>query len=1282
MLFRRPVSDKALVERVLRGQRDEFGRLVERYLPMVHALAFAQVGNAADADDVAQDAFLKAYTSLDTLHNRAAFRPWLAAIARNAALSVIRARKSTTPVDPNTPASGDVQRDAEQRELHDVLRREILRLDPEFREVLLLHYFSELKIREVAETIGASPEATAKRIQRARDALGASLVRELGLVHGEQSADWGKGRTKIMAAIAATPVAWDAKALAGVGTITVAAKLLAGVASVVLIAGAAIFITAMSEQREPGASAATMVSEPGTVNAPSPQAEPPLSSQTAEADPPASEYPTIPWDGPGVIRGRVIHPDGTPEPKARVLLVQMDTKAGLGRVAISPRREAVPEADGGFAFDSLRVGSTSSGSVNYSLLAFIEGEYVACTKVALSQEFPGSFHWLELKPAGSISGRVVDADGNPVEGAIISPIRWDGVDRMDWFSRAIEVDRLSDADGSFSFPYMWPGTWEFVVNAAGFARAFTGALELGTRDVVVALSGGCVIAGTVLDSETGVPIAGGSLFMARHVDVEDGYGIVTGDDGTFKVANLIPGEYSIEVFGRYYMPDGAVSVALMEPGGRADVELKAVRGAVIEGAVHREAEGGAVSFPPVRLDSEVDHRRSVQCMADGTYRVEGLPPGAYELSLELGDNPRRPVVVAAGQDYQEDFVVPSGDVVIAGTVSDVSGKPVAGAHVELESYALSAVSAADGTFMFDNLYRAKRDTLLTVYKDGFAGTCDWIQTDQSKSDVRATLDLPACVAGRVVDEAGKPVAGVSISYQLLSGPLFRSRPAQTTEGGRFGIAHLVPGEYMLIVEQEGKPRKEAARVRVEPGETLDEVTLTLAAHADAGKRSGTVVDTDGNPIANAMVQVQGPGQAHTHVTTDKRGWYTIDGLSPGVYRMTAHRAKYAPTHAEGLVPGADVVDFVLMRSASVRGQVRDNATRKPIVRFAAAFVPDEFAEDIRKYRNQAVSMDSGAGEFVLKDIAPGSGTLAVWADGYEPSSVVLDIPEGGTVEGQEFALRPEPTGPNANDASPQMVSVEGVVLDSQRKPISGANVYLQEIPHPSDRDSRRAAVTDGLGRYSIASVPVSITRVFAMHSAYATGAVDVNLRFGIAAHADVTLAPSGNVLGRVEMNGKPVGGAWVNVDYSLLDERIYENGSTDAQGRFIIGKIPPGEAEAHLYLDMGSNTFRSYDRPVIVTGDGPAEVDFSLVGGPAVVKGTVTADGEPVWKTITITVPRADGTDDVSSVTTRDDGTFVITMLPESIITLHAKDEEGREKEVQVTPTASEIAYVEIDLAE
>src|SRR5690242_3487523 len=76
-------SDSAFVNAVLAGDREQFAALVRRYIGSVHGLCYAATGSHADADDLSQDIFLKAYLSLDQLREPEKFPQWLMAIARN-----------------------------------------------------------------------------------------------------------------------------------------------------------------------------------------------------------------------------------------------------------------------------------------------------------------------------------------------------------------------------------------------------------------------------------------------------------------------------------------------------------------------------------------------------------------------------------------------------------------------------------------------------------------------------------------------------------------------------------------------------------------------------------------------------------------------------------------------------------------------------------------------------------------------------------------------------------------------------------------------------------------------------------------------------------------------------------------------------------------------------------------------------------------------------------------------------------------------------------------------
>ncbi len=168
----RKISDERLVRGTLAGDREAYNGLVERYLQTVHATAFAITGNHQDAEDVAQEAFLKGLRSLDTLKKPGSFGSWIISIAKNGALSWrrkagreltnggdIAQREGTTP----DPARG---------ELHDLLRAQLERMEPNAREVLLLHYFAGNSLREVAALLNISRSAAQKRLWRGREALG------------------------------------------------------------------------------------------------------------------------------------------------------------------------------------------------------------------------------------------------------------------------------------------------------------------------------------------------------------------------------------------------------------------------------------------------------------------------------------------------------------------------------------------------------------------------------------------------------------------------------------------------------------------------------------------------------------------------------------------------------------------------------------------------------------------------------------------------------------------------------------------------------------------------------------------------------------------------------------------------------------------------------------------------------------------------------------------------------------------------------------------------------
>ena len=121
--------DEQVIRKVLAGRTEEFGVLVERYLPVVHAVGCAHLGNAADAEDVAQETFLKAYQQLDALRERRKFAAWLASIARNACRNLrrSRARESERVREAASQAEAEAP-DADREELRALVRSKVAEL--------------------------------------------------------------------------------------------------------------------------------------------------------------------------------------------------------------------------------------------------------------------------------------------------------------------------------------------------------------------------------------------------------------------------------------------------------------------------------------------------------------------------------------------------------------------------------------------------------------------------------------------------------------------------------------------------------------------------------------------------------------------------------------------------------------------------------------------------------------------------------------------------------------------------------------------------------------------------------------------------------------------------------------------------------------------------------------------------------------------------------------------------------------------------------------------------
>ena len=184
-------DESVLVTRAKAGDTAAFTQLVERYERKIYRLAKNITQNDEDAEDVLQEAFLKAYSNLENFQEQSKFYTWIVRIAVNEALMKLRKRKSDRTVsldEPQDTGEDMVQReiavwedDPEQRygrdELRDILDRAIDTLKPSFRTVFILRDIEELSTEETAEALGISIPAVKSRLLRARLQLREKLTR-------------------------------------------------------------------------------------------------------------------------------------------------------------------------------------------------------------------------------------------------------------------------------------------------------------------------------------------------------------------------------------------------------------------------------------------------------------------------------------------------------------------------------------------------------------------------------------------------------------------------------------------------------------------------------------------------------------------------------------------------------------------------------------------------------------------------------------------------------------------------------------------------------------------------------------------------------------------------------------------------------------------------------------------------------------------------------------------------------------------------------------------------
>lgn len=175
---------KSRIKQVRKGDQNAFGEIVELYKDKVFQLCFRMLGNSHEAEDISQEAFIRAYINIERYNIDRKFSTWLYRIATNLCIDRIRKKKPDYYLDAEVagtegltlysqiPASQLApDEEVSKIELQVIIQNEILKLPEKYRAVIVLKYIEELPLLEISKILDLPIGTVKTRIHRGREAL-------------------------------------------------------------------------------------------------------------------------------------------------------------------------------------------------------------------------------------------------------------------------------------------------------------------------------------------------------------------------------------------------------------------------------------------------------------------------------------------------------------------------------------------------------------------------------------------------------------------------------------------------------------------------------------------------------------------------------------------------------------------------------------------------------------------------------------------------------------------------------------------------------------------------------------------------------------------------------------------------------------------------------------------------------------------------------------------------------------------------------------------------------
>lgn len=1184
-------QDAALVRRWNESRDpDAFSEIVRRYTGVVYSPCLRILRNRSDAEDVTQECFMS--LSEVPLKATSSLASWLHTIATRRALNRLRSERRRQSREEAYAKSNS---DADEHTWDDVQQfvdEAMLQISNESQYVIAEHFLMGRSYASISEELGISRQAVSQRAGRGIESIRTQL-RKKGLAVSASVLSVG-----ISDSVSAAPAVTLTQGLIRLGLSGVDGRSAYGGAAVSIGSGfrrlavlavalVSVGVTALlvrssslsdTDRSQPGEAGLEQVGSTAVASSDRSSDNVIRVAQAGSGDVSsagntvvqASDFTTamidrpLPEPGTGTVYFYITTPD------AEGATIRMTLVDWLPWETPPTQKYEVSSVVGTPPLVSFR--NLPLGTYNWIVS---KGDSGLINQIEVSESMTGMHYAIPMVPQSSMILRIVDENGDPIEGSTVSVYQHSlqlKTHPLEFFITGV-ITRSSGENGYVERMQFQRGAVKMYARAEGYAPQVSDWIRNREDENVIVLGHGGSYETRVVDS-TGEPVEGVMVHLRGPHYIDTAHG-ASDADGQVRIDNLRPATYSVNIqsrdFGLGVVPK-QVSVHQSETSRGDDLEV--VAGLEITGTITDAKTERGIAGIPIAIEAPHGGRmENVVTDGNGVYRIPNVGVGTHRLrrvstpDYGYGAGPRELRV-----DVDQSTVTGDTDIVLArgiqvtGRVIDSDGNPIAGAM--MRTYDENGTSNVDARS--DRYGRFRLNSISTpglhvirAQAGGFGRvSAEPIEiTGNGRSDIEFVMPRAGLVTGTIRINGRNASPGTylwSLPYAPETDEAKRGTGTTYTytgDGrGNYILPWLSPGEYNLSVEPKGGSRSPSvATIRVSEGQLIEDFDIDF--YPSGLTISGLVTNRNGDPLSVAKVTVVTPTGPNIITETNTTGEFTALGLMDEPHDLIVNHHDYGRSRLYGIQPNNQGLTITLPDHAVVECRAYNADTGEPLdtLRYAQGS-GDGFPSllDIGTFR----TVLANDGVFTVDQLNTDAMEFTFYSEGFAPVDYEFShLNEGPNSAQVELYLNPA-------------VDFSGTIVNSMGHPIENVLLGITSGTGTGFSVDDALAQTNEGGEFRISVLPPWQWRLTAIHPDYIDTDFVVNLDSAELHGFELTMESGCEIEGFVfSEDNRPVPGTKL----VLRGGGSTMVATTDTNGYYRFNAIPPGLYQIG-YETMDSNT--------------------------------------------------------------------------------------------------------------